>query len=1413
MTNKNKKLISALLLILIIAPVVLFSRPKHAFAAAGVEDTVEPGPFWKFLLGLSGASATTSAVNSTSSLVLKIEAKAQEVLRQVIMTVERRLLQQITQETVNWINSGFSGSPLFVQSPGSFFTDIAKLEVKNLVDTFGYDLNRFPFGPAWDLNVINSYQRQLTDNTQYTLSKVINDPTLLNNYRNNFNTGGWNGFLINTQYPQNNYLGFSMLADQQLAQQLQGTVQNKAQQVQTTLQQGQGFLSPKTCVTNKNYNTLNNEFKPPTFDTAAWTKANPDTCYQPNSSPTAEQEFIYQACETGWQMQLATAESNWSDPTGSNSANVCPNQANGASGLIATTPGSVVGNMINTAMSSPTHQSELGAALGNSVGLIVDALLQHFIGQGLSAMASATSSAAQTIDNWNYQGYTLGGGEGGINTTFGSTGTTPAAGTLTASSQNVSVSPGTPASVTISGGTAPYSIQAQPNTGVASASLSSINSSTNITITGIGPGQTSVEVQDSSFPVQTVTIQVTVNSQGSTLTASPQNVSVNSSATVSATISGGTTPYIIQTPADMTVANAVIAGNLLTITGVASGQTPVVVKDSSFPVQFATVLITTTGNGGTITGGGGGNTTFGSLTASPQSASTIPGIVTNVNISGGTAPYSIQAQPDPAVAIGYVSDNLLMVAGINPGQSSIEVSDSSFPVQTVIIQITVNSVGGSTLSASPQSVSVSSGATTNVTISGGTAPYKIQTGSEPDMTVANAAISDTTLTVAGNAAGQTSTVIQDSSFPVQTITIQITVTGGNQIGGGGGGNTTFGSLTASPPSVSINPSGITNVTISGGTTPYTFQTRPDNTIASAQISGSTTLVITGAAVGQTSIVVQDNSTPAQTVTIQVTVTASSSSLTASPQSISVNSGASTGATISGGLAPYSIKTSPTAAIATASAYGNHLTVTGVSAGQTSVVVQDGSTPAQTVTVQITVSQVGSALTASQQSVSINPGTVTNVTISGGTAPYIVQTPPSAAATAYVSGNNLTITGVSAGQTSVVVKDYSSPAQTVAVQITVSAVGPVGSPLTANPQNVSVSPGGAASVSISGGTGQYSVQTQPDAAAATANISGNLLTITSTQALDDVPIVGQTSVTVQDNSSPAKTVTVQITIGGNASNSDLLASPQSISINIHDLASATVSGGTAPYSIQTGPDTSVALASFSDNLLTITGVSDGGRRGYGLGTSVVIKDSSSPAKTATVQIEVRNLAVLGGGTVSVNPGEAATLLLYGGSPPYVIRNNPDPSTGQTVSLNQNTGNWLLQNRAANVQLYGYLAGTDLYNSVTITGVTPGQTSVTICDQNGTTACHQFTIRIFVQSLLSTSDSIGASYGGVTPTNILYGMAPYTVATPPDPAIAAVHIYGNVVTPTGVSTGQTSVTIQDSSSPAKTVTIPISILMRQ
>ncbi len=391
MALKNKtvqKFISLLLIISMFTPALFMSfKPKKAEAFLGFGDIVfDP-----------------------LHTAITIKIVAQEILKQFIMTVTRKLLDKMTQSTINWINSGFHGSPLFLENPESFFKDIGKSEIKTLIDMTGYDPNKFPFGKNFALNIIESYQNKFEDNAQYSLSKVINDPVLLEQYRNNFSVGGWNGFLINTQFPQNNYIGYQMLATEQLASKLKGTTQNAAQKVQTTLQQGMGFLSPQTCPTNPQYNNGKNEFQRPTYQPL------------PFKLPAAETELKITATSSGgtnrqeeteaskearrlyaeeWQLRDASAKTKWAK------VNTCPG------GLKATTPGSVVGSQIGTSLGSKIHSAELGAAMGNSLSAIFDALINKFMQVGLNSLSSAINPPAEQTTNQNdfmYNGESING--------------------------------------------------------------------------------------------------------------------------------------------------------------------------------------------------------------------------------------------------------------------------------------------------------------------------------------------------------------------------------------------------------------------------------------------------------------------------------------------------------------------------------------------------------------------------------------------------------------------------------------------------------------------------------------------------------------------------------------------------------------------------------------------------------------------------------------------------------------------------------------------------------------------------------------------------------------------------------------------------------------------------------------------
>jgi hypothetical protein len=81
---------------------------------------------------------------------------------------------------------------------------------------------------------------------------------------------------------------------------------------------------------------------------------------------------------------------------------------------------------------------------------------------------------------------------------------------LTANPTSVSVVIGSTGTVTISGGTTPYTIQTTPTSSIATAAISG----STLSVTGVAAGSTSVIVKDNSSPAKTVTVTITVTTSG-----------------------------------------------------------------------------------------------------------------------------------------------------------------------------------------------------------------------------------------------------------------------------------------------------------------------------------------------------------------------------------------------------------------------------------------------------------------------------------------------------------------------------------------------------------------------------------------------------------------------------------------------------------------------------------------------------------------------------------------------------------------------------------------------------------------------------------------------------------------------------------------------------------------------------------
>ncbi|MCC6520674.1 hypothetical protein IT403_01685 [Candidatus Nomurabacteria bacterium] len=310
--------------------------------------------------GITAGSTTKEVIESVKDALI-------EAGKQILRSIAKRILARLTRDTINWINSGFDGKPLFLQDPQGFFVDLRNQEIKNLVNTIGYDPINYPFGRDIAIGLIQGTKNYFAQNAKYSLDQVIGGDQNRIEFQTNFSLGGWGAYTALAQ-PNNNRFGSQLMAKKINTKLTAGLNVGPGETIKTELNQAQGFLSQKKCE--------NPMYDPDNTDPFIADDLNGDGSV--DSQETEQQLALY------------------------NEVHVCERWE-------TLTPGKVVSDQIGLALGSKYRQAELGQALGNSVSAIFDALLNKLVDDGLSALGDATGLTPQQ-DNFNYMGYTLGTG-------------------------------------------------------------------------------------------------------------------------------------------------------------------------------------------------------------------------------------------------------------------------------------------------------------------------------------------------------------------------------------------------------------------------------------------------------------------------------------------------------------------------------------------------------------------------------------------------------------------------------------------------------------------------------------------------------------------------------------------------------------------------------------------------------------------------------------------------------------------------------------------------------------------------------------------------------------------------------------------------------------------------------------------
>ncbi len=672
---------------------------------------------------------------------------------------------------------------------------------------------------------------------------------------------------------------------------------------------------------------------------------------------------------------------------------------------------------------------------------------------------------------------------------------------------------------------------------------------TNATKTGLSAGTFTITVTDKNGCSATSTVTLTQPTSLTVLANTTANVNCNGGAggSVSSTPAGGTSPYTYAWSG---------GGTNSTKTGLTAGTFTITVTDNKGCTATATATVTQPVS----------LTVTASVTAQENCNGGANGSVSSTP-AGGTSPYTYAWSGG-----GTNSTKTALTAGTytitvtdNHGCTATASATITQPVVLTVTAITTANAGCTTLG------SVSS------TPAGGTSPYTyLWTGGSTTSTETGLGAGTYTITVTdkNGCAATASTVVTQSA----SVTVTANVTANINCNGGANG------------SVSSTPA--------GGTSPYTY----------AWSGGGTNATKSGLTAGTYTITVTDNKGCIATASATITQPALLTITANTTANINCNGGAngSVSSTPAGGTTPYTYAWS---------GGGTSATKTALTAGTYTITVTDNhgcTATASTVVTQpiqltVTANTTANAGCSTLGSVSSTPA--------GGTSPYTY---------AWTGGStNSTETGLTGGTYTITVTDNNGCAATASTIITQSPAVTVTASVTANVLCNGGSTGSVLSTPANG-TAPY-----------TYSWTGG-----GTNAAESGLSSGSYTITVTDNSGCTATASATITEPPVLSTSASVKSNVNCNGGNNGGVTSSTSGGTSPYTYSwTGGGTNASETGLTAGSYTIT----------------VTDNNGCSATASSIITQAPSLGVLAGvtGYVSCNGGNngGVTSTPSGGTSPY------------------------------------------------------------------------------------------------------------------------------------------------------------------
>lgn len=443
--------------------------------------------------------------------------------------------------------------------------------------------------------------------------------------------------------------------------------------------------------------------------------------------------------------------------------------------------------------------------------------------------------------------------------------------------------------------------------------------------------------------------------------------------------------------------------------------------------------------------------------------------------TGGTAPYTYSWQPGNLS--GATQNNL------TAGTYTVYVTHSGNCIDSTTVTITqpASAVNASIATFNNTSCTANTGSAT-ASVSGGSTPYTYSWSPSggTGATANNLGVGTYTVTVTDNNGCQDTAIVN-----IATIN---------------------GPVISNPQQNNVTCFGLSNgsasITVSGGTTPYTYSWSP---------SGGNAATASGLAAGPYTVTVTDNAgcSATQTFTITQPIQLIASTTSVTPADCGVSNGAGT-VSATGGTGTYTYSWSPSG--------GSGASASALVAGPYVVTVTDQNGCQDTANVIITTIGGPTINVVTQNNVSCNGGNNGSVTISasGANPPYTYSWSPT-------GGNAATASNLSAGAYTVTVTDSIGCISVQSITITQPQAIVPNASTTAATCGAS---DGAISISANGGTSPYSYLWNPGGSTGSSisNLAGGVYNVTITDANNctysgsvTVPVTGSLNVDITPTS--------------------------------------------------------------------------------------------------------------------------------------------------------------------------------------------------------------------------------------------------------------------------------------------------------